>query len=147
MNLKKKIKVFTVFLCTVITYPATLPTVAVEAVLCKILMFFFLCTPVIYKYTAESKLYRCALWNVIKIKAKKGKQLIFYICSITQNVRLILQSLADDNADSNTASFMDLIRTPKMRKHTFILSYNWWVHISETTAVEIKSPAVADFIS
>lgn len=35
--------------------------------------------------------------------------------------------MTDDNAaaSSSTASFMDLIRTPKMRKHTFILSYNW----------------------
>ncbi|KAI3364466.1 hypothetical protein L3Q82_011258 [Scortum barcoo] len=37
-----------------------------------------------------------------------------------------IESLADDNAESTTASFMDLIRTPKMRKHTFILSYNWF---------------------
>ncbi|KAJ0026799.1 hypothetical protein NQD34_017799 [Periophthalmus magnuspinnatus] len=39
-----------------------------------------------------------------------------------------IETLADDNAaaDSTTASFMDLIRTPKMRKHTFILSYNWF---------------------
>uniref|UniRef100_A0A3B4X0Y7 Solute carrier family 22 member 3 n=1 Tax=Seriola lalandi dorsalis TaxID=1841481 RepID=A0A3B4X0Y7_SERLL len=37
-----------------------------------------------------------------------------------------IETLKDDNADSSTASFMDLIRTPKMRKHTFILSYNWF---------------------
>uniref|UniRef100_A0A671UQ70 Solute carrier family 22 member 3 n=1 Tax=Sparus aurata TaxID=8175 RepID=A0A671UQ70_SPAAU len=37
-----------------------------------------------------------------------------------------IETLADDNADSHTVSFMDLIRTPKMRKHTFILSYNWF---------------------
>uniref|UniRef100_A0A673C1F2 Solute carrier family 22 member 3 n=1 Tax=Sphaeramia orbicularis TaxID=375764 RepID=A0A673C1F2_9TELE len=37
-----------------------------------------------------------------------------------------IETLTDDNADSTTASFMDLIRTPKMRKHTFILSYNWF---------------------
>ncbi|KAK7907743.1 hypothetical protein WMY93_016355 [Mugilogobius chulae] len=37
-----------------------------------------------------------------------------------------IENLTDDNADSTTASFMDLIRTPKMRKHTFILSYNWF---------------------
>ncbi|TKS75386.1 Solute carrier family 22 member 2 [Collichthys lucidus] len=37
-----------------------------------------------------------------------------------------IETLADDNADTCTASFMDLIRTPKMRKHTFILSYNWF---------------------
>ncbi|XP_041831247.1 solute carrier family 22 member 2-like [Melanotaenia boesemani] len=37
-----------------------------------------------------------------------------------------IETLTDDNADSSTASFMDLIRTPKMRKHTLILSYNWF---------------------
>ncbi|XP_077367185.1 solute carrier family 22 member 2 [Festucalex cinctus] len=38
-----------------------------------------------------------------------------------------IETLADDNADStSTASLMDLIRTPNMRKHTFILSYNWF---------------------
>ncbi|XP_071386139.1 LOW QUALITY PROTEIN: solute carrier family 22 member 2-like [Centroberyx affinis] len=37
-----------------------------------------------------------------------------------------IETLADDNADSSTASFMDLIRTPNMRKHTFILMFNWF---------------------
>uniref|UniRef100_A0A1A8QPZ3 Solute carrier family 22 member 3 n=1 Tax=Nothobranchius rachovii TaxID=451742 RepID=A0A1A8QPZ3_9TELE len=37
-----------------------------------------------------------------------------------------IETLSDDNADSTTASFMDLLRTPKMRKHTFILSFNWF---------------------
>uniref|UniRef100_A0A672HPM8 Solute carrier family 22 member 3 n=1 Tax=Salarias fasciatus TaxID=181472 RepID=A0A672HPM8_SALFA len=37
-----------------------------------------------------------------------------------------IETLADDNADSTSASFMDLIRTPRMRKHTFILSFNWF---------------------
>ncbi|XP_061900802.1 solute carrier family 22 member 2 isoform X1 [Entelurus aequoreus] len=38
-----------------------------------------------------------------------------------------IETLTDENADpSATASFMDLIRTPKMRKHTFILSFNWF---------------------
>ncbi|XP_032398408.1 solute carrier family 22 member 2 [Etheostoma spectabile] len=37
-----------------------------------------------------------------------------------------IETLRDDNAETCTASFMDLIRTPKMRKHTFILSYNWF---------------------
>ncbi|XP_054616862.1 solute carrier family 22 member 2 isoform X3 [Dunckerocampus dactyliophorus] len=44
-----------------------------------------------------------------------------------------IETLRDDNADpSATASFMDLIRTPNMRKHTFILSYNWSVHAGES---------------
>ncbi|CAL8317695.1 unnamed protein product [Merluccius merluccius] len=37
-----------------------------------------------------------------------------------------IETLRDDTAVSTTASFMDLIKTPKMRKHTFILSFNWF---------------------
>lgn len=37
-----------------------------------------------------------------------------------------IETLTDDNAESTTASFLDLIRTPKMRKHTIILSFNWF---------------------
>ncbi|KAM6964908.1 solute carrier family 22 member 2-like [Aplochiton taeniatus] len=37
-----------------------------------------------------------------------------------------IQTLRDDNAETSSTSFMDLIRTPKMRKHTFILMFNWF---------------------
>ncbi|TNN63953.1 Solute carrier family 22 member 2 [Liparis tanakae] len=37
-----------------------------------------------------------------------------------------IENLTDENASTFTASFMDLIRTPKMRKHTLILSFNWF---------------------
>ncbi|XP_040016117.2 solute carrier family 22 member 2 [Gasterosteus aculeatus] len=37
-----------------------------------------------------------------------------------------IENLTDDNAEYCAASFMDLIRTPKMRKHTLILSFNWF---------------------
>ncbi|KAI4887673.1 hypothetical protein NFI96_014870, partial [Prochilodus magdalenae] len=36
------------------------------------------------------------------------------------------RTLKDDNADSVTGSFMDLIRTPNIRKYTLILSFNWF---------------------
>nr|XP_046229346.1 solute carrier family 22 member 2-like [Scatophagus argus] len=55
--------------------------------------------------------------EITEAMAKENKM------SLSKNI----ETLADDNADSTTtASFMDLIRTPKMRKHTFILSYNWF---------------------
>ncbi|KAJ8009056.1 hypothetical protein DPEC_G00084880 [Dallia pectoralis] len=37
-----------------------------------------------------------------------------------------IETMRDSNASVSSASFMDLIRTPKMRKHTFILSFNWF---------------------
>ncbi|XP_070843569.1 solute carrier family 22 member 2-like [Chaetodon trifascialis] len=36
------------------------------------------------------------------------------------------ETLTDDEGDFPTGSLMDLIRTPNMRKHTFILMYNWF---------------------
>ncbi|KAM3603205.1 uncharacterized protein V6R79_018304 [Siganus canaliculatus] len=35
-------------------------------------------------------------------------------------------TLTEDEGDSPTASLMDLVRTPNMRKHTFILMFNWF---------------------
>ncbi|KPP73731.1 hypothetical protein Z043_107170, partial [Scleropages formosus] len=37
-----------------------------------------------------------------------------------------IETLTGDNTDITTASFLDLIRTPKMRKYTFILMFNWF---------------------
>ncbi|KAL7888458.1 hypothetical protein AOLI_G00034320 [Acnodon oligacanthus] len=37
-----------------------------------------------------------------------------------------IQTLKDDNADSASGSFIDLIRTPNIRKYTLILSFNWF---------------------
>ncbi|MCI4389673.1 hypothetical protein PGIGA_G00101320 [Pangasianodon gigas] len=37
-----------------------------------------------------------------------------------------IETLKDDSTDTAVASFVDLIRTPKMRRNTFILSYNWF---------------------
>ncbi|XP_060907568.1 solute carrier family 22 member 2-like [Labrus mixtus] len=61
---------------------------------------------------------------------KKAKAVEITEAMAKENKRTLsknIETLADDNADSNTASFMDLIRTPNMRKHTLILSFNWFV--------------------
>ncbi|XP_070705002.1 solute carrier family 22 member 2-like [Pempheris klunzingeri] len=36
------------------------------------------------------------------------------------------ETLTEDEGDSPSASLLDLIRTPNMRKHTFILMFNWF---------------------
>ncbi|XP_008279835.1 solute carrier family 22 member 2-like [Stegastes partitus] len=36
------------------------------------------------------------------------------------------ETLAGDEGDSASASVLDLVRTPNMRKHTFILMFNWF---------------------
>ncbi|CAL8316860.1 unnamed protein product [Boreogadus saida] len=37
-----------------------------------------------------------------------------------------IETLRDENAETSNPSFMDLVRTPRMRKHTLILSFNWF---------------------
>ncbi|XP_056436899.1 solute carrier family 22 member 2 [Gadus chalcogrammus] len=37
-----------------------------------------------------------------------------------------IETLRDDNAETSNPSFMDLVRTPRMRKHTMILSFVWF---------------------
>ncbi|XP_068610186.1 solute carrier family 22 member 2-like [Brachionichthys hirsutus] len=37
-----------------------------------------------------------------------------------------IETLTSDEGDSPSASVLDLIRTPNMRKHTFILMFNWF---------------------
>ncbi|XP_036941476.1 solute carrier family 22 member 2-like [Acanthopagrus latus] len=36
------------------------------------------------------------------------------------------ETLTEDEGDSPSASLLDLVRTPNMRKHTFILMFNWF---------------------
>ncbi|XP_062267410.1 solute carrier family 22 member 2-like [Platichthys flesus] len=36
------------------------------------------------------------------------------------------ETLSSDEGDSSSASLLDLVRTPNMRKHTFILMFNWF---------------------
>nr|XP_040016115.1 solute carrier family 22 member 2-like isoform X1 [Gasterosteus aculeatus aculeatus] len=56
--------------------------------------------------------------EVIEAMAKENKRKL-------KNSALF-QTLADEEGDSSSASLSDLIRTPNMRKHTFILMFNWF---------------------
>lgn len=71
-------------------------------------------------------LYQCCVyWRVSCQQCSTDTVHIHVCCSPLTKACWLPQTLADDNEDCTTASFMDLIRTPKMRKHTFILSFNW----------------------
>ncbi|XP_072512619.1 solute carrier family 22 member 2 [Salminus brasiliensis] len=54
--------------------------------------------------------------EITQAMAKENKK------TLSKNIKM----LKDDNADSTTGSFMDLIKTPNIRKYTLILSYNWF---------------------
>ncbi|CAG00150.1 unnamed protein product, partial [Tetraodon nigroviridis] len=43
-----------------------------------------------------------------------------------RNISKNLEALAEDEGDSPSASILDLLRTPNMRKYTLILMFNWF---------------------
>lgn len=55
----------------------------------------------------------------------------------------VFQTLTDDETDSTSASLLDLVRTPNMRKHTFILMFNWSVDLM-INLMEQRTEAVCD---
>ncbi|GAA6226939.1 solute carrier family 22 member 2-like [Lates japonicus] len=54
--------------------------------------------------------------EITEAMAKENKR------KLTKN----FETLTEDAGDSSSASLLDLIRTPNMRKHTFILMFNWF---------------------
>ncbi|XP_062858492.1 solute carrier family 22 member 2 [Trichomycterus rosablanca] len=54
--------------------------------------------------------------EITKAMAKENKR------TLSKNI----ETLKEENTDVAGGVFMDLIRTPNMRKHTFILSFNWF---------------------
>ncbi|XP_029487208.1 solute carrier family 22 member 2-like [Oncorhynchus nerka] len=66
-------------------------------------------------------------WLLSQNNSTKAKEIIEAIAK--ENKRTLyknIETLRDDNAQTSTASFLDLVRTPNMRKHTFILMFNWF---------------------
>uniref|UniRef100_A0AAY4BX23 Solute carrier family 22 member 3 n=1 Tax=Denticeps clupeoides TaxID=299321 RepID=A0AAY4BX23_9TELE len=58
--------------------------------------------------------------EVTKAIAKENKK------TLTKNIEVCPNLIHSLTVDSAKASLMDLVRTPKMRKHTFILSFSWF---------------------
>uniref|UniRef100_A0A1A7YLX5 Solute carrier family 22 member 3 n=1 Tax=Iconisemion striatum TaxID=60296 RepID=A0A1A7YLX5_9TELE len=67
-------------------------------------------------------------WLISQKRSSKAQEIIESMAK--ENKRKLstnVQSLTDDDeAGSASASLMDLVRTPNMRKHTFILMFNWF---------------------
>ncbi|KAG8011506.1 Solute carrier family 22 member 2 [Nibea albiflora] len=67
------------------------------------------------RWLASQKKYSKAL-KITEAMAKENKK------KLSTNI----ETLHEDETDSPTASLLDLFRTPKMRKHTLILMFNWF---------------------
>uniref|UniRef100_A0A8C2WWN7 Solute carrier family 22 member 3 n=1 Tax=Cyclopterus lumpus TaxID=8103 RepID=A0A8C2WWN7_CYCLU len=69
-------------------------------------------------------------WLISQNKSSKALEITEAMAK--ENKRKLKSSvtLTDVEGDSSSASLLDLVRTPNMRKHTFILMFNWF-----TTAV------------
>ncbi|XP_072499947.1 solute carrier family 22 member 2-like [Notamacropus eugenii] len=68
-------------------------------------------------------------WLISQNKNEKAMKIIKHIARKNQkSLPTFLQSLKPDEEDSKkmSPSFIDLVRTPQMRKHTLILMYNWF---------------------
>ncbi|XP_058235322.1 solute carrier family 22 member 2 isoform X3 [Hemibagrus wyckioides] len=82
----------------------------------------YLCFLAYYWFIPESP-----RWLLSQNNTKKAVEITKKMAKVNKKtLSKNIETLKDDCTDTAVASFMDLIRTPKMRKHTFILSYNWF---------------------
>ncbi|MED6266099.1 hypothetical protein CHARACLAT_032176 [Characodon lateralis] len=66
-------------------------------------------------------------WLISQNNSSKALEIIKAIAKENgKKLSLNFEILTDDEAESPSASLLDLIRTPNMRKHTFILMFNWF---------------------
>ncbi|XP_006115078.3 solute carrier family 22 member 2-like [Pelodiscus sinensis] len=80
-------------------------------------LFYYWCLPESPRWLMSRRQNDKAMKIVGYIAKKNGKQLPAHF----QNI-----NLEEEDGEKLSPSFMDLFRTPQMRKHTFILMYNWW---------------------
>ncbi|XP_056283622.1 solute carrier family 22 member 2 isoform X2 [Pseudoliparis swirei] len=69
-------------------------------------------------------------WLVCQNKSSKALEITEAMAKENKRKLKNFVTLTDVEGDSSSASLLDLVRTPNMRKHTFILMFNWF-----TTAV------------
>uniref|UniRef100_A0A8C8S1V3 Major facilitator superfamily (MFS) profile domain-containing protein n=1 Tax=Pelusios castaneus TaxID=367368 RepID=A0A8C8S1V3_9SAUR len=79
-------------------------------------LLYYWCLPESPRWLISQRQNDKAMKIVDSIAKKNGKKLPAHLKTI---------SLEEEDEEKLSPSFMDLIRTPQMRKHTFILMYNW----------------------
>ncbi|XP_074472587.1 solute carrier family 22 member 2-like isoform X1 [Sebastes fasciatus] len=65
-------------------------------------------------------------WLISQNKTSKALEITEAIAKENKRKLGNFETLTVEEGDSSSASLMDLIRTPNMRKHTFILMFNWF---------------------
>uniref|UniRef100_A0A8C4YRN5 Major facilitator superfamily (MFS) profile domain-containing protein n=1 Tax=Gopherus evgoodei TaxID=1825980 RepID=A0A8C4YRN5_9SAUR len=83
---------------------------------CFLFLLYYWCLPESPRWLISQKQNDKAMKIVDYIAKKNGKKLPARF----QNI-----NLEEEDGENLSPSFMDLVRTPQMRKHTFILMYNW----------------------
>ncbi|XP_044867755.1 solute carrier family 22 member 1-like isoform X2 [Mauremys mutica] len=83
---------------------------------CFLLLLYYWCLPESPRWLISRKQNDKAMKIVEYIAKKNGKKLPAHFKNI---------NLEEEDGENLSPSFMDLVRTPQMRKNTFILMYNW----------------------
>ncbi|XP_068433219.1 solute carrier family 22 member 2-like [Clinocottus analis] len=65
-------------------------------------------------------------WLISQNKSSKALEITEAIAKENKRKIRTPVTLTDVEGDSSSASLLDLVRTPNMRKHTFILMFNWF---------------------
>ncbi|XP_033977186.1 solute carrier family 22 member 2-like [Trematomus bernacchii] len=65
-------------------------------------------------------------WLISQNNSAKAMEITEAIAKENKRKLSHFEKLTEEEGDSSSASLMDLIRTPNMRKHTLILMFNWF---------------------
>ncbi|KAL7389059.1 hypothetical protein ABVT39_025785 [Epinephelus coioides] len=65
-------------------------------------------------------------WLISQKNSSKALEITKAIAKENKRTLKSFETLTEDEGDSSSASLLDLVRTPTMRKHTLILMFNWF---------------------